>query len=198
MRKGDGYLSVWAQQHAGFVAGELALGGIAGRVEPGKGLHRFLYAWHSGKEELRVVLAGATPMLEAGELLRIYPEGEVGALRLKRARFNDGRIVGRAVEETSAGVMPSRLALHPNHPNPFNPETTIRFELPNLAVMSLEIFALPGQRLRTLVSRELPAGVHRVVWDGRDGRGEPAGSGVYFYRLKVGAASLTRRMLLLK
>ena len=138
------------------------------------------------------------PMLGAGELLRIYPEG---AVRLKRARFNDGRIVGRAVEETSAGVVPSRLALHPNHPNPFNPETTIRFELPNLAVVSLEIFALPGQRLRTLVSRELPAGVHRVVWDGRDGRdgrGEPAGSGVYFYRLKAGAASLTRRMLLLK
>ena len=198
LRKGDDYLSVWAQKHAGFVAGGLALGGIAGRVELGEGLHQFLYAWHAEKEELRVVLAGATPMLEAGELLRIYPEGEVGALRLKRARFNDGRIVGRAVEEIGARVLPSRLALHPNHPNPFNPETTIRFELPNRAVVSLEIFALPGQRLRTLVKRELPAGVHRVVWDGRDGRGEPASSGVYFYRLKAGAASLTRRMLLLK
>jgi hypothetical protein len=197
LHRQDDYLSVRAEGCGGIISGELVLGGVAGRVELGDGLSQFLYAWRSA-EELRVVLAGTAALAGPGELLRIYPEGEAAAARLERAHFNDGRIVGRIKQEATAGVLPARLALHPNHPNPFNPETTIRFDLPHSGLVRLDIFAVSGQRLRTLIGRELPAGVHRAVWDGRDERGALASSGIYFYRLKVGSVNRTRRMLLLK
>ncbi len=201
LRMHDDYVSVWAGERQAIVSGELALRGLSGRVEPGAGLDHFLYAWRSDRDELRIVLAGATPVSGPGELLRIYPPettGTTAAVRLERARFNDGRILGRSEGTDLPGVVPTRLALYSNRPNPFNPETTIRFDLPYPAFVRLEIFTVPGQRLRTLVAQELPAGVHHVVWNGRDERGMRVSSGVYVYRLQTRGLTRTRRMLLLK
>jgi flagellar hook assembly protein FlgD len=92
-------------------------------------------------------------------------------------------------------------ALHPNHPNPFNPYTTIRFSVGAglaSAHVSLDIFNIRGQRVRTLVSGYKQPGHHSVVWNGRDNDGRAVGSGVYFYRLQAGEFTETRRMLLLK
>jgi hypothetical protein len=88
-----------------------------------------------------------------------------------------------------------------NHPNPFNPYTTIEFSVVvGLAPthVLLEVFNIRGQRVRTLISEYMPSGNHSVVWDGRDDSGRPVGSGVYLYRLQAGEISETRRMLLLK
>lgn len=107
-------------------------------------------------------------------------------------------------------LVPERFALSQNFPNPFNPETTIRFDLPVESQVRLELFDVLGQRVRTLVAGQLSAGGQRVVWDGRDEDGLAVGNGVYFYRLEAGAwrsdasrrADLrfrqVRRMLLLK
>ena len=107
-------------------------------------------------------------------------------------------------------LVPERFALSQNFPNPFNPETTIRFDLPVDAEVRLELFDVLGQRVRTLASGWLSAGGQRVVWDGRDEAGSAVGNGVYFYRLQADAwrsdalrsADLrfvqVRRMLLLK
>ena len=106
--------------------------------------------------------------------------------------------------------MPESFALYPNVPNPFNPETVIGFSLAAESRVRLEVFDVLGQRVRILVGGRLPAGEHRVVWDGIDESGARVGSGVYFYRLQAeyGAGewsrladlrfSQMRRMLLIK
>lgn len=81
-------------------------------------------------------------------------------------------------------------------PNPFNPATTIRFSVPVNALASLEIFNLKGQSVRNW--KGFTPGEHSLVWDGRDDRGKPAGSGVYLCRLSSGAVNQTLKMLLLK
>ena len=95
-------------------------------------------------------------------------------------------------------MMPATFALYPNVPNPFNPETTIRFDLPHDSAVRLEVYDVLGQQVRMLVTEELPAGVHQTIWDGRNKLGEQVGSGVYFYRLQAGSFSQMQRMLLLK
>lgn len=89
--------------------------------------------------------------------------------------------------------------LHPCYPNPFNPSTTISFELQSAAEVALEIFDVKGRAVRTLVAGDLLGqGPHRVTWDGKDSSGHIAAAGVYFYRLKAGDFGETRRMTLVK
>lgn len=103
------------------------------------------------------------------------------------------------IEVRSPGSVSSpTFALYHNMPNPFNPETVIPYQLPEGATVRLTIHNLQGQRLRTLVHTEQPAGNHRVVWDGRDERGQPVASGVYLYRLIAGQREAVQRMLLLR
>jgi hypothetical protein len=95
-----------------------------------------------------------------------------------------------------AAAAPVRLALHQNSPNPFNPSTTIEFELTRTGAARLDVFDVRGRRVRNLVQGALGAGTHSVVWDGRDARGDRAGSGIYFYRLDAEGASVVRKMVL--
>lgn len=91
-----------------------------------------------------------------------------------------------------------RVELHANAPNPFNPHTTIRFELAEAGPTELAIFDASGRRLRMLVDEFRSAGSHSVVWNGKDATGGAVSSGVYFYRLSTGKAIKTRSMLLIK
>ncbi len=93
---------------------------------------------------------------------------------------------------------PRTFALLGNHPNPFNPSTTISFTLPEPGKAELTIYDITGRKVRELVSERLSAGVHSVVWDGRDERGNPAASGVYLARLKSGGRMHSEKMLLMK
>jgi hypothetical protein len=93
------------------------------------------------------------------------------------------------------------LALLQNHPNPFNPQTTISYDLP-LADASqpvrLSILDVGGRVVRTLVNEEQRGGSYRVVWEGRDDRGDAVSSGVYIALLDVSGERRTRKMVLLK
>jgi subtilisin family serine protease len=102
-----------------------------------------------------------------------------------------------AVETVSASPRPT-FALARNTPNPFNPSTTIHFELAEAGRAQLRIYSAQGRVVRTLVDERLPAGGFRVTWDGKNDRGIAAASGVYFYKLEEGTLSLTRKMSLLK
>jgi hypothetical protein len=85
------------------------------------------------------------------------------------------------------------------HPNPFNPRTTVSFDLPRAAEVSLAVFDLQGRLVRVLLeSTRYPAGRHQQVWDGRDDLGQTAASGVYFYRFAAGRESLTGKLTMLK
>jgi hypothetical protein len=182
----DGYVSVWMDEREEIVSGELVVEGISGQIEMGAEQTGFLSASRVMAEGLRIVFAGASSVEGSGELLRIYSGVGPGNVRLTRARFNDGRIAGRTGETELFDVVPQRFALHPNVPNPFNPETTIRIELPYRTAVRLEIFDVLGQRVRMLVTGELSAGMHRVVWNGRDANGTSVGNGLYLYRLQAG------------
>ncbi|MCC7262504.1 MAG: choice-of-anchor D domain-containing protein [Candidatus Latescibacteria bacterium] len=94
--------------------------------------------------------------------------------------------------------LPAISALAPNHPNPFNPETIIPYQLGEAAPVRLEIYNLSGQKVRTLVDAVETAGNHEVRWDGRDDRGGLVGSGIYVYRLQLGTRSMSRRLAVLR
>ena len=84
-------------------------------------------------------------------------------------------------------------------PNPFNPSTTLYFQVPESGEVSLVIYNLAGQVVKTLIrGRTLKAGIHDVFWEGRDEQGRPVAAGVYFYRLRAGDRALVRKMTLLR
>jgi hypothetical protein len=95
--------------------------------------------------------------------------------------------------------LPAGYVLHGNFPNPFNPRTSIRFELPEAARVNLNIYDVAGHLVRTLLANETrDAGRHEEAWDGRGRTGEILAAGVYFYRLEVGNSGQTKQMTLVK
>jgi hypothetical protein len=88
--------------------------------------------------------------------------------------------------------------LEPNVPNPFNPATTIRYQIGAAGAVTLRVYDVTGRLVRTLVDGQRVPGAYEARWDGRDERGRGVASGVYFYRLHAGDFTRTRRMVLLK
>jgi hypothetical protein len=95
-------------------------------------------------------------------------------------------------------TVPGQFALLENYPNPFNPSTTIRYDLAASVNVSLVIYDVLGQRVRQLVDLRQPGGSYSVVWDGRNGHGQQVANGVYFYEIKAGDFHGTRKMMLTK
>ncbi len=85
-----------------------------------------------------------------------------------------------------------------NYPNPFNPETTIYYQLPEDSEVELIIYNIKGQKVKTLVDEQLQQGEYSTIWDGRDSDGKQANSGIYFYKLKACDYWKVGKMLLLK
>jgi hypothetical protein len=115
------------------------------------------------------------------------PKFVAGSLRI--------RPVG--VEEGNEAI-PHEFALKQNYPNPFNPETNVEFALPKEQDVSLVVYNLLGQEVKTLVNTRLAAGWHQAHWDGRNEQGSDVPSGVYFYRLYTPEFSQTSKMILLR
>ena len=88
--------------------------------------------------------------------------------------------------------------LNGNYPNPFNPETTISYDIKDASQVSLEVYNLKGQLVRSLVNQNQNSGRYRVVFDGRDSKGNPLSSGIYLYRLNTGSYTSTRKMMLME
>lgn len=144
-----------------------------------------------------------------GELLRVkvrlHQDGFPESLRLQ-----DGRLISSAYEsarleflrDPSLLAVPDDFALSQNYPNPFNPSTTIPFSVPAFGASavptSVEIFNAIGQRVKVLLQESVQPGYHRAVWEGDDASGRQVGSGIYFYRVKVGESLQVRRMTLVK
>ncbi|MCD4829150.1 MAG: T9SS type A sorting domain-containing protein [Candidatus Cloacimonetes bacterium] len=100
---------------------------------------------------------------------------------------------------TEGDTPPLVFGLRQNHPNPFNPETTIAFSLASATDdCRLEVYNIRGERVRTLLREPRKAGEHAIVWDGRNDSGAPTASGVYFYRLTAGDKTAIRKAVLLK
>jgi hypothetical protein len=95
-------------------------------------------------------------------------------------------------------INPFAASLSQNHPNPFNPATTIRYSLGKAVDVRLVIYNALGQEVRLLVQQFQPVGDYTVVWDGRDAAGRQVSTGMYMYRLQAGADVVARKMLLAK
>lgn len=93
---------------------------------------------------------------------------------------------------------PAVLQMLQNYPNPFNPSTVIEYETPETAVVTVRIYNLQGALVRELLHGTQAAGRHRVTWDGTDGAHARAASGVYFYTLKCGKLTLSKKLILVK
>ena len=131
---------------------------------------------------------------------RSYLDTEVASGNTYRYRLG---VVGEDGGETSSPEITVTLrayvfALEQNHPNPFNPVTEIRFTVDREGPAWLRVYDVAGREVRVLVSDRITAGNHTKVWDGRDSRGNPVSSGVYFLRLTAGDRTLTRKAVLLK
>lgn len=109
-----------------------------------------------------------------------------------------------SVQRGKAQSLPFDFALKQNHPNPFNPATTIDYTLPVASTIRLDIYDIQGNLVRRLVHETQTAGSHQEQWDGRDDSAHGVASGVYFYRLTIGSndgqsrGHLVRKMLLMK
>lgn len=101
-------------------------------------------------------------------------------------------------DENGARERPSEFALSQNYPNPFNQSTKIEFALRKSGFVSLILYDLLGRKVRTLVSERLIPGYKSVLWDGKNDSGDDVASGIYFYQLKVGDFSETKKLVLLK
>ena len=95
-------------------------------------------------------------------------------------------------------LIPDKYALQQNFPNPFNPRTTIHYELPNQELVQIIIFNLLGHQVKRLVDGFRGAGVNSIVWDATNDHGQPVSAGIYIYQLQAGGFLQTRKMILLK
>ncbi len=100
--------------------------------------------------------------------------------------------------EQAVAALPERFTVQPNYPNPFNPETRIRFGLPQSARVQVVVYDMTGRRIKTLLQGQLAAGWHTVRWDGSNESGLRVGSGLYFYTVRAGNFSITRKMMLIQ
>lgn len=112
----------------------------------------------------------------------------------------DGSLINTVARTNSSEVkvIPGAFALHQNFPNPFNPSTEIRFDLPEAGNVNLAIYNLMGQKIRTLSSDNMTPGYHAIIWDGTNDIGSQVATGMYFYSIQSSEFQATKKMLFLK
>jgi len=129
-----------------------------------------------------------SPCVDAGppdtSALPLPPFDLAGGVRIVGGRIDVGAYESNPATAAPPAV-PAMVLLEPNFPNPFNPTTTIRLTLTAPAHVHLAIFDVSGHLITTLHDAVLPPGAHTVSWSGRDARGEPQPSGIYFCRLQT-------------
>jgi len=145
------------------------------------------------------IMGDKTIFAGEGELFRINlsEAAEPGAITVA-ARGVENEALEFQLDSLTAVPLPTVYFLGHNYPNPFNPSTSILFDLPETQRVTLGVFDVRGRRVATLVDGEMPAGSHTVTWHGRDDRGQLVSSGMYLYKIDAGPLQATRRMMLMK
>jgi hypothetical protein len=149
--------------------------------------------------KLTIVFAGTEPL----------QSGEIGAITFKmlskdaetvfsgEAAINENKT--QSLTSLEIRQIPTEFALNQNYPNPFNPTTSIRYQLPKEAHVTISIYNILGNKVRTLVDNQAkPAGYYLVQWDGLNDAGNQLPSGTYLYHINAGSFNATKKMLLMK
>ena len=109
------------------------------------------------------------------------------------------RVVTREQLDTEKEILLlETFALHQNYPNPFNPVTTLRYDLPDDALVNITIYDMMGRVVSNLVSSQQDAGYKSVQWNATNNAGQPVSAGLYLYTIQAGEFRQTRKMVLLK
>ena len=134
-----------------------------------------------------------------GESLQYFDNGMVGSGNWASSPATPGEVNVLVSTSNDAFDVPTEFRLDGNYPNPFNPTTTISYELSGAGHVSLKVYSVLGREIATLVDGELPVGTYEATWNGRDSQGEVVPSGTYLYRLTyANGKSMARVMTLLK
>ena len=141
-------------------------------------------------------LNAKVPGLEEGEYywrVRSKTDGSISSYS------NTGNFkVGDGVTSVEDEELPLTYDIDQNYPNPFNPTTTINYALPEANYVSIKIYNMLGQEVKTLVNTEVKAGRHKVEWRGENNYGQKVSSGTYIYRITAGEYTQAKKMILLK
>lgn len=132
------------------------------------------------------------------ELMYVYNEwiNDVPNVQSLNPDFQGGSVA--LDSRTPTAALPTEFALSQNVPNPFNPSTIVEYALPKDAQVNISVYNVLGQQVKTLVNDMQRAGMQSVTWDGTDASGVSVASGVYFYKIRAGDFSDTKKMVMLK
>lgn len=174
--------------------------GLAG-VTPTQDARHFDDPSRSGGDSFDLAEVG----LESARYVRIRDLGSIKQEGAWNGDFDLDAVVAVNYETTETFVkhqssvsVPADFLLHPNTPNPFNPATQIRFDVYRPGPITVNVYAVTGQKVATLLNQKLSAGEHHIQWNGADGSGHPVASGVYIARVSNGQSSKTIKMTLVR
>ena len=138
-------------------------------------------------------------LFEWSSVQQFHLNSEVTGNEDKEFYFDRIRIVnGNTLVKQKPETLPGELSLAANYPNPFNPTTTIQYQLPTRSAIELAVYDLRGALVKILESGVQSAGSHSVVWDGTNSLNQSVGNGVYIYRLKTFDQTISKRMVLIR
>ncbi|MHB1050903.1 MAG: FlgD immunoglobulin-like domain containing protein [Bacteroidota bacterium] len=162
----------------------------------------FMVASNIEDGKVSVAMANAEAVSRGGQILTIEAEilqsAENIVLTADKIMLNDRSVSKVTSVGAGQAEVPTTYALQQNFPNPFNPSTTIEFQLPASGFVELKVYDIAGREVTTLVSDVKNAGTHRIQWNAVDDRGMKVSSGVYFYRISAGQFNQIKKMILLK
>jgi hypothetical protein len=146
------------------------------------------------------VMGVNTTFTGTGDLF-VIPAGEaieLSDLTITARAIDNSKMEVKLTSAAGGQATPRAFALNGNYPNPFNPMTKISFSLPETQHVRLTVYGLDGRKVATLLDETRGAGLHEIVWTGRDDAGQSVASGTYFYRVDAGPYSDVRKMTLMK
>ncbi|NOY60606.1 MAG: T9SS type A sorting domain-containing protein [Calditrichaeota bacterium] len=208
----DGFSDPIEHEWALYVKTPVELADFSGEVEVGKGIR---LKWETGSEANHAGFnlfrkeEGGSEYKKINDML-IRPDGtrqyeffdrQVKVGKTYLYKLEDVSLTGSRTQHESISIFvekPVSFELSQNYPNPFNALTQIRYQLPEQSVLSIKIYNILGQEVRTLVDGVKEAGYHTVIWNGLDNFNRPVSSGIYYYRFKTATFVQTRKMVFLK
>ena len=148
--------------------------------------------------ELKLSMITLTPISETKDIIRLrfkVKKEPKGAM----PEFTSFVINEEEIDVEGMSKIPKVFALHQNYPNPFNPVTTIKFDLPKASAVTLKVYNILGQEIRTIIDERKDAGYYSVKWDGTNNFGLKVASAMYIYRIKTDAGYIkAKKMIFLK
>ncbi len=176
-------------------------------ASPSDLLSSFMFQSNIQDDKVRIAFASVDPVEGGGDIAYIEFEILPGVgdklgddlISVTDVQLNEG-LIPAVTERTelSLAVIPETHSLSQNYPNPFNPETVVHYDLPIRSNVNISVFNMMGQKVATLVDKEMDAGSHSVVWNTEDDNGESLASGVYLYRMEADGFVQARKLVLIR